>query len=233
MLGSAAVTQPLFSVALRDLERNDQNRSWTIPAEWLAKAFEGTEATPEGAPGQLELYLKLSAREVLVKGKARAKVIVPCARTLEPLTLDLDAEVLLLLTPRVAAAAPKRERERAPRGNDRAERTPRGNDRAERPARQRDSSNEALEGELSSEEAARDHYEGETVVLDEFVREHLLLELPLFPVRSDLPSEEAGVTGSLPDPAGTDEPAELDPRLAPLAALRQGLMGQGVASKKK
>jgi uncharacterized protein len=219
----------LFSVAVRDLERQDQNRSWTIPTEWLATAFEGTEATPEGAPGRLELYLKKSASEVLVKGKARAKVIVPCARTLEPLTFDLDADVLLLLTPRTPAVGLKRER--TPSVAPKRERAPRGGERAERGTRQREA--ETREAELSSEEAARDHYEGETVVLDEFVREHLLLELPLFPVRSDLPSEEAGVTGSLPDPAGTDEPAELDPRLAPLAALRQGLMGQGVASKKK
>jgi uncharacterized protein len=235
------VAQPLFTVALRDLERSDQNRSWAIPAAWLAQAFDGTEATPDGSDGQLELYLKKSASEVLVKGKARARVIVPCARTLDPLPFELEAEVFLMLTPQAAAPAPKRERaprdadratrsaDRTPRASDRApraERAPRTGDRAERPPRQRKSSADALDAELSSEEAARDHYEGETVVLDEFVREHLLLELPLFPVRSDLPSEEAGVTGSLPDPAGTDEPAELDPRLAPLAALRQGLAGK-------
>jgi uncharacterized metal-binding protein YceD (DUF177 family) len=69
------------------------------------------------------------------------------------------------------------------------------------------------------------------VVLDEFIREHLLLELPLFPVRSDLPSEEARVTASLPDPAGTDEPVKLDPRLAPLAALRLALKGPGADKK--
>jgi DUF177 domain-containing protein len=233
VLGSAAVTQPLFTVALRDLERNDQNRSWSIPPEWLATALEGTEATPEGSPGQLELYLKKSAREVLVKGKARAKVVMPCARTLDPLTLELDAEVFLLLTPHANAPAAKREhapaakREHAPAAK--RERAPRPGGQAEgreRAPRQRGSAAEALDAELSSEDAARDHYEGETVVLDTFVREHLLLELPLFPVRSDLPSEEAGVTGSLPDPAGTDEPVELDPRLAPLAALRQGLMGK-------
>ncbi|MET0411352.1 MAG: DUF177 domain-containing protein [Polyangiaceae bacterium] len=229
------MTQPLFTVALRDLERSDQTRSWAIPVEWLVQAFEGTEGTPEGGAGQLELYLKKSEREVLVKGKARAKVVVPCARTLDPLPLELEAEVFLMLSPRAVPPAPKRERapravERTPRAGDRApragDRTPRAGDRPERAPRKRESAEDALDAELSSEDAARDHYEGETIVLDEFVREHLLLELPLFPVRSDLPSEEAGVTGSLPDPAGTDEPAELDPRLAPLAALRQGLVGK-------
>lgn len=233
------MTQALFSVALRDLERSDLNRSWTIPPEWLAQALEGSEATPEGSPGQLDVYLKKSAGEVLVKGTARAKVIMPCARTLDPITVELDAEVFLLLTPRTAASGPKRERTAA--AAPKRERTPaaapkgarRSADPAERPARKRESAADALDAALTSEEAARDHYEGETVVLDEFVREHLLLELPLFPVRSDLPSAEPGVTASLPDPARTDEPVPLDPRLAPLAALRQGLMGLGSESKKK
>jgi DUF177 domain-containing protein len=214
------VAQPLFTVALRDLERTDQTRSWPIPVEWLVQALEGSEATAEGSPGQLELYLKKTTHEVLVKGTARARVIMPCARTLDPVTIELDAAVFLLLTPKVPAEAPKRERQRA--GEAQPERAPR---------KPRGSKAQVVELELSDEDAAHDHYEGETVVLDEFIREHLLLELPLFPVRSDLPSEEAGVTGSLPDPAGTDEPVELDPRLAPLAALRAGLKASGSAKK--
>jgi DUF177 domain-containing protein len=216
------VAQPLYSIALRDLERTDQTRTWPIPSDWLAQVLDGSEATPEGAPGQLELYLKLSAREVLVKGSARARVVMPCARTLEPVTVELDAPILLLLTPRTPVAPPKRERTRAGAQPERAERSHQ---------RKRATAAEPADPELSEEEAARDHYEGETVVLDEFIREHLLLELPLFPVRSDLPSEEAGVTRSLPDPAGTDEPVKLDPRLAPLAALRSALKAPGAEKK--
>jgi uncharacterized protein len=220
---------------VRDLERTDLTRSWPMPPEWLAQVFEGSEATPDGAPGQLELYLKLSAREVLVKGTARARVVMPCARTLDPVTVELDAAVFLLLTPRTPPAAPKRERVRSGAAADGTARPERkrgvATAAAERPERKRGAAAEALEAELSEEEAARDHYEGESVILDEFIREHLLLELPLFPVRSDLPSGEPRVTRSLPDPAGTDEPVALDPRLAPLAALRLELKGPGDAKK--
>jgi uncharacterized protein len=149
---------------------------------------------------------------------------MPCARTLEPITIELDAQVFLLLTPRAPAPAPKRERAERP---ERSAHPARGGERKRSASKDK----EAAEAELSDEDAARDHYEGETVVLDEFIREHLLLELPLFPVRSDLPSEEAGVTRSLPDPARADEPEELDPRLAPLAALRAGLGAVGAGKK--
>jgi uncharacterized metal-binding protein YceD (DUF177 family) len=68
--------------------------------------------------------------------------------------------------------------------------------------------------------AARDEYEGDHVELDGFVREHLLLELPLFPVKSDLPFEPAPATDPRPDEA---EEETVDPRLAPLAALARQL----------
>ena len=48
-----------------------------------------------------------------------------------------------------------------------------------------------------------------------YPREHLLLELPLFPERSDLPFESDAATNTPPDESG----AAPDPRLAPLAAL--------------
>ena len=76
---------------------------------------------------------------------------------------------------------------------------------------------------MSAEQAARDEYDGETVELDGFVREHLLLELPLFPVRSDLPFDPTPATDTPPDEAGP----VLDPRLAPLAALASELQRTG------
>jgi uncharacterized protein len=80
---------------------------------------------------------------------------------------------------------------------------------------------------LSAEEAARDEYSGETLELDAYVREHLLLELPLFPVRSDLPFESEAATNTPPDESG----AAPDPRLAPLAALASQLKQTGKLPK--
>jgi len=79
---------------------------------------------------------------------------------------------------------------------------------------------EPTEEALSLEMAAEDVFEGETIELDAFVREHILLELPMFPVRSDLPSERSAATDTPAEgPGSADEPRPVDPRLAPLAAI--------------
>jgi uncharacterized protein len=200
------VQQPHFSVPVRDLERSDQHRSWEVPAAWLDSALADSDARSDGSAGRLELYLKKSAGEVLVKGSVKANVVMPCARTLEPVNVALDAPILLLL-----------ER-RAPAPGARPERNPRPDSAAPRKGKP-----DPAEAELSAEDAARDYYEGETVVLDDFVREHLLLELPLFPVRSDLPLDQPGATDSLPQAEDTPDEERIDPRLAPLAALRSSM----------
>jgi DUF177 domain-containing protein len=213
------VQATLFSVPVRDLERSDLRRSWEIPVEWLGWALADSEAQPDGKPGTLELYLKKQGREILVKGRALASVTMPCARTLEPVPVALDAEILLLLVPRPtpAANAPK-----APRRQRKGALEPRRSERAA-DAEAEDAASELL----SAEQAARDEYSGEQVELDAFVREHLLLELPLFPVRSDLPFEANAATDTPPDDSG----AAPDPRLAPLAALASQLMKTGKLPK--
>jgi len=89
--------------------------------------------------------------------------------------------------------------------------------------------------ELSSQDAALDTFEGEQITLDPFVREFILLELPMFPVRQDLPSLPVNARASAPGSAGEptasgNGPADskgdatpLDPRLAPLAELKDRL----------
>lgn len=208
--------QTSFSIPVRDLERSDQRRSWEIPAAWLDWALADTEARSDGTLGQLELYFKKQGREILVKGQARAGVTMPCARTLEPVAVALDASILLLLSPRPTA----------PPGTPRTNKRQRGGAALGMASRDPDA-DEGSEQLLSEEEAARDEYSGDTLELDAFVREHLLLELPLFPVRSDLPFEADAATNTPPDESG----AAPDPRLAPLAALASQLKKTGKLPK--
>ena len=58
---------------------------------------------------------------------------------------------------------------------------------------------------------------------DDFIREFLILELPMFPRRSDLPTDDAPANPPLPADSqpGGDKP--LDPRLSPLAELKSRL----------
>jgi uncharacterized protein len=212
------VQPTVFSIPLRDLERSDQRRAWDIPPDWLDWALAESEARSAGIPGKLELYLKKQGREVLVKGRARADVTMPCARTLEPVPVVLDAEILLLLTPRPlaapAAGKPARRQRKSVAG-------------ASGSGRQEADADDGTAEFLSAEQAARDEYSGEIIELDAFVREHLLLELPLFPVRSDLPFDSNAATNTPPDESG----ASPDPRLAPLAALASQLQQTGKLPK--
>lgn len=77
------------------------------------------------------------------------------------------------------------------------------------------------EHEFTAEEADTDCYDGETVVLDPFVREAILLEVPSFP----LCSEDCAGIGPAVAAAVEPEAAHVDPRLAPIAALRDKLAG--------
>ena len=95
-----------FSVSIRDLERSDQQRQYELSPEWLNDALAESEARSDGSPGSFEVHLHKNGREVLVKGTAKARVTMPCARTMEPIPVHLEAEILLLLSPRAPAPAP-------------------------------------------------------------------------------------------------------------------------------
>ena len=234
--------QPQFQIPVRDLERSDLRRRWDVSPEWLDWALSESDAKSSGTSGVLEVYVKKSGPEVLVKGEVHARVTMACARTLEPVEVSLDTEIYLLLVPRSstrtgAARTSKRRgatKTAVPKGAAATETTKDAPAAATatkpRPVRSREARNaesEAAEEQLSAELAARDEYEGDNMVLDAFVREHLLLEQPLFPVKSDLPFDQAPATDTPPDESG----ATLDPRLAPLAALASQLQRRGKIEK--
>ena len=205
------MASPTFVVKLADLERGARELSATIPEAWLKQAFTDTDAVPLG-DGSLSVELLKNGQEVMVRGKARASVTVPCVVTLEPLRFELEPEIFLLLKPAPEEPNPKR---RAAATKSKPAAAP------EKPKKKRRQLDE--EPELSSEAAAEDVYRGEEVVLDEFLREFIVLEIPTYPRRSDLPSAEESLSSRpLADPP---EEKPIDPRLLPLLGLRERLRG--------
>ena len=229
---------PNFVVPVRDLDDGPKKLSGEISLDWLRAALDGSEATPTDRAGTLELELSKNGREVLVRGVARVPVIVPCARTLAPIPLELAPEILLLLR-----RADPVDRQRAgagshdpkPRGGrgkrERGEAARPGKPSADHGTRAQARGGWADDPELGPTDAAQDTFEGEQIVLDSFLREFILLELPMFPVRQDLPSLPVEVRASGPDvrqnpDSGAPSPESetpLDPRLAPLAELKDRL----------
>lgn len=173
-----------------------------LPVAWLDEelAEDGAKAR---APGRVTVRLSRSGEEIVVRGRAKAPLVVKCARCLDPASIDVDGELSLLLRPAPSLPPPAKQTAGGkPNG------TPKTHRRAEPEA----------EYELSAEEANVDLFDGEKVVLDGFIREALLLELPNFP----LCSETCPGIRPLPASSGEDD-ASIDPRLAPLRALKNKL----------
>lgn len=170
--------------------------------------------------GWVKLELDRTADQVMVRGSARASVTMPCAKTLEPVPVSLNAEVFLLLDPAPPLqphARPKRTRQTS-RASGECE-----TGVAARSASKPEQTKRLPESELDEAEAGRDVYQGEQIVLDPFVREFLLLELPIAPVRSDLRDDpRPAIPAALAEPLGTPE-GTIDPRLQPLVEIASRL----------
>jgi uncharacterized protein len=170
-------TRGAFVVPIHDLDVNGRNAEFSITPSWLRGALEGCEMQPAGPEGTLDVHLSKTGNEVLVQGQIDVRLVVPCARCLEPVALRPHIELSLLLFPATPDAPP----------------------RAAVPKR--------AEGEFESDEADADTYEGDEVVLDRFVREAILLESPTFPLCSEAcagirPASESasGEGGAVTDP---------------------------------
>ena len=217
------MTKAAFVVPLADIERGPRTVNFTLDEAWLRDAFEGTDATPSG-PGSATVELSKSGKSVMVRGKAEAPVTMSCVVTLDPLAFHLQPEIFLMLAPAASEASPKlAKKARAAAAGKDSKDAPTPAEGRGAVARKRHSKEEEDDGEVLDEHAAaRDTFEGSQIELDPFFREFLVLELPMFPRRSDLPSSEGPAIG--PPSAESDgrEPA-IDPRLQPLAALRSRL----------
>jgi uncharacterized metal-binding protein YceD (DUF177 family) len=210
------VSKPVFVVPVADLERGPRSVTFTLDEGWLRQALEGTDATPRRA-GSATVELSKNGRDVLVRGRVEAALSMPCVVTLDPLDVNVNPEIFLMLAP-AASDAGDRAGKKA-RGGGAKE--PKAEGRRG-PARKRAKDDLEEEEELDMTTAARDTFEGSQIELDPFFREFLVLELPMFPRRSDLPSSEGPAIGP---PSATSDGQEpiIDPRLAPLAALRDRL----------
>jgi uncharacterized metal-binding protein YceD (DUF177 family) len=205
-------------VPLADLDYGEREIDEEIPRAWLNKTLEGTEATPRDKPGRVTVTLSKSGREVMVRGQARAYVTMPCARTLDPVDFDLTADVFLLLGP--PTGAPARPSPKAYSAKKAAKKAPTAKPSAQERRKREE------ETILAEEEAARDTYDVDRVTLDRFLREFLVLELPMVPLREDLRSEASPAIERPLDPAPEGRQAQetaIDPRLAPLAAIASRL----------
>lgn len=201
---------PRFVYPIKEIENDLLEIHESLPETWLAKMLEDTDV--EAVPailGQLDVSLTMSGKDVVVRGTVRATVSVACARCLQPALVPVEGELALLLIP----AKPVDRKGKEPKG----EPEPRDGKRAKR-KRERGSGED--DGHLlDPKEAEFDTYAEDQVVLDGFLREAILLELPIFPLCSEACPGIGAVPSETAEPATAEE--TIDPRLAPLLELKK------------
>jgi uncharacterized metal-binding protein YceD (DUF177 family) len=233
------MSQPELVIPVADLERGPKHAEFVLSEAWLGAALADTEAKP-AAPGRLEVTLSKNGAEVLVRGEVQAELTMPCVVTLDPVPVHIQTPLMLILSPR--APAPVVPLARRARARESSQSGPAPGERGAAPGR---SAREAAPREgrvtrpksvgkgdsrweetpiLTEEEAGRDTYDGHEVVLDGFVREFLILELPMYPRRSDLPTGDSPANPPLPASDQSEGERPIDPRLSPLAELKQRLL---------
>jgi len=156
--------RPLLSISRKTLDEGPRELRAALPAAWLSrKLAEGAEddAAPLGAStdGKADLRIQPAGGDnFYVQGHVHATVDGTCGRCLGPAKIPVDAELSLLLVPKVEAG---------------------------RPVKGKKSKDSDGEFEFDPDEADLAHYDGETVVLDDLVREAIVLELPISPLCSE------------------------------------------------
>ncbi len=224
-MAPASMSRPELVVPVADLDRGPKHAEFVLSEAWLRRALERTDASIS-APGKVEVTLTKNGTSVLVRGQLVVDLTMPCVVTLDPVPVPVRVDILLMLSPKSGASTEHeghvaRRKPRPPKA-----------DAPEKAAKERPGLRKnAGKGEghweetpiLDDETAGQDTFDGHEVALDDFVREFLILELPMFPRRSDLPTDSAAANPPLPadNQPGGDKP--LDPRLSPLAELKSRL----------
>jgi uncharacterized metal-binding protein YceD (DUF177 family) len=221
-------------IPVADLEQGPKHVIFELSEAWLQRQLQETGATVI-RPGKLDVTISKNGGSVLVRGQIEADVTMACVVTLDPVPVPVRTELVLMLSPKSGATTAHEShvarRKARPESKDpkSAEKTGKIGLKTstERPARPKNN----VKGDgrwedapvLSDEEAGQDTYDGHQIVLDDFVREFVILELPMFPRRPDLPTEQTAANPPLPadSQAGGEKP--LDPRLSPLAELKSRL----------
>jgi len=91
--------EPEFSVPVRDLEEGTREYVFPIRPEWVKNALEEGEIKASSDEGQFEARLSKTGKDVVVQGRAKTTLELPCARCMKLAKVPVDVEITALMVP--------------------------------------------------------------------------------------------------------------------------------------
>jgi len=180
------MSSPEFLVPVHDLDAAGRRFRFVVRSGWVRGALEGTDVSSAGSDGELDVRASKSGADVVVRGRLSAELTVACARCLEPARVAVHEELSVLAVPASASRPTPRTRE-----------------------------SPDDDADLVADQADTIPYDGERVVLDDWVRDELLLGIPMIPLCSE------GCPGIRQGPSASAAEENIDPRLRPLLGLKK------------
>jgi uncharacterized protein len=86
-----------FVLHVPDLDSEPKVRAFPIRPAWLEDALRDTDLAAGRDEGSVDLVVNLSGEDVVLQGSAKATLVSECARCLEPVPLDIEADLTTLI----------------------------------------------------------------------------------------------------------------------------------------
>ena len=93
------ITDHEFTIRTLDLDAGGKDFSFEVRAPWVRGVLEDHEAKATDRDGKLVVRASKSGTDVVVHGTLDASLIVPCARCLEPVDIDVHSDLAVIYVP--------------------------------------------------------------------------------------------------------------------------------------
>jgi len=104
---------PALTIPINELDTLGKDYVFALDEAWLREAFadSGVRGDASQGAGLVQVHAQLNGREILVHGRARARLVTECGRCLRELPIDVSCELAALYTPQVPGRAARAEEE--------------------------------------------------------------------------------------------------------------------------
>jgi uncharacterized protein len=92
-------TEHEFTINTMDLDAGGKDYRFAIRAPWIRGVLEDHEAKATDRDGELEVRASKSGSDIVVHGTLDASLNVPCARCLEPVDIEVHADLAVIYVP--------------------------------------------------------------------------------------------------------------------------------------